>query len=206
MRVQRWWAALTIAFYHRAAFHATGSAPLPGPFEELGTMNLVTLKTGAQMADLAVRLIQAGAAHHVPLIRAAMAGALRFTIVPAGARMPLRLLDPSVDSRPLTVILAGDDVNPAGPKDFPQVRRLVRWASGIMVHATCGEPKHYAEAARATVLLRRFLLVETCSGREAEWCALAANLAPQTPTVRITVRPGAPPHPAFAMPAREVLQ
>lgn len=173
---------------------------------ELGRLTPFTCKTREQMADLVVRLTQAGAHHQVPLIRAAMTGKLRFAFIPPGARLPLRLLKAATDPRLFAVILADDGPNPIGPSAFPQARWLLRWAGGIILHATGGLPEHYALAAGATMLLHRLVLVETNSAREAEWCDLATSLAPNTPALRITVRPGAPPHPSFIRAAGEVLQ
>ena len=169
-------------------------------------MTPFTCKIPGQLADLAVRLRQAGADHQLPLIHAAMAGKIRVAFIPPGSRLPLKLLKAATDPRPFAVILAGDGPGPVGPSAFPQARRLLRWAGGIIVHATGGLPEHYALAAGATVLMHRLVLVETSSAREAEWCDLATCLAPSTPTLRITVRPGAPPHPSFIRAAGEVLQ
>lgn len=169
-------------------------------------MEPLTLKTRAQMAEVAVRLEQAGAGHHVPLIRAAMAGALRFAVISPGSALPLRLLDMARDSRPLAVILADDGDKPTGPDGFPQARRLLRWAAAILIHATGGEPIHYAAAAQATVLVRRFLLIETDTARQAAWCALRRAVAPRTPGAVLTVPPGALPHPHLAVPAGEAVQ
>ena len=169
-------------------------------------MTPFTCKTPAQLADLAVKLRQAGADHQVPLIHAAMAGKIRVAFIPPGSRLPLQLLKAATDPRPFAVILAGDGPDPVGPSAFPQARRLLRWAGGIIVHVTGGLPEHYALAAGATVLLHRLVLVETNAACEAAWCDLVANLAPSTPTLRITVRPGAPQHPTFIRAAGEVLQ
>jgi hypothetical protein len=173
---------------------------------ELGPLTPFNCKTRGQMADLAVRLTQAGAEHQVPLVRAAMAGRLRLAFITPGARLPLRLLKAATDPRPFAVILAGDGPELVGPEAFPQARQLLRWAGGIILHATGGLPEHYALAAGATVLHRRLVLVETCTAREAEWCNLAAIFAPSTPTLRITVRPSRSPHPSFTLPAGKVLQ
>ena len=152
------------------------------------------------MADIAVRLTQAGEPHLVPLIRATMDRALRFVIVAPGKRVPLRMLQDK-PGRPLAVILSGDGKAAVGPDAFPQARRLLRWTRGIMVHATGGKLEHYAEAARATVLTRRLVVVETDTAHEAAWLALAASTAPGTPMLRITAPPGAAPHPNHAVPA-----
>ncbi|MDI3307831.1 MAG: hypothetical protein QJR07_12085 [Acetobacteraceae bacterium] len=120
--------------------------------------------------------------------------------------MPGRLLDTARDRRPFAVILADDGDNPTGPDGFPQARRLMRWAASIFIHATGGQPIHYAAAAQATVLMRRFLLIETDTAHEAEWCALRRAVAPRTPCVVLTVPPGAAPHPHLAVPAGGVVQ
>jgi hypothetical protein len=165
------------------------SAPLAGKDPDLdlevGTLDSLTIKTRARMADMAVRLTQAGAGHHMPLIRAAMAGVLRFPVVPPGGRMPLRLLELAQDRHPLTVLLADDGDAPPGPAGLPQTTRLLRWARAIMLHTAGGEPKRHATAAQATVLTGRLVLAETDTAHEAD--ELAARVAPCTATLRITV-------------------
>ncbi|MDI3309538.1 MAG: hypothetical protein QJR07_20900, partial [Acetobacteraceae bacterium] len=59
-------------------------------------MEPFTIKTRAHMAEMVMRLQQAGAAHHVPLLRAAMAGALRFA---ARNPAPLVLRNETVPQR-----------------------------------------------------------------------------------------------------------
>ena len=169
-------------------------------------MEPFTIKTRAHMAEMVMRLQQAGAAHHVPMIRAAMAGTLRFAVIFPGSALPLRLLDMARERRPLAVILADDGDKPTGPDGFPQARRLLRWATSIFIHATGGQPIHYAVAAQATVLVRRVLLIETGIAHQDAWCDLRRAVAPRTPGVVLTVPPGAAPHPHLAVPAGEAVQ
>lgn len=186
---------------------APASRTASGLTLKVGTLDPLTIKSRQQMAEIAVRLTQAGAGFYAPMIRAAMAGDLRFAIVPPSGQIPLRLLEEDVaDRRPLVVILSADGNDAAGPDAFPQARRMLRWARALMIHAAGGQPEHYAAAVCASIALRRFLLVETDTAHEAEWCALAARLAPHTPMLRITTRPGTPPHPSILPQPGETVQ
>lgn len=169
-------------------------------------MEPLRLKTRAQMADAIMRLTQAGQPHHVPLLRAAMAGDLRVCFVAAGQRMPLRLLDMVRDRRPLVVVLADDGLHPAGPAGYPQARRLMGWAASIVIHAAAGEAWHYAAVAEATRLCGRVLLVETCTAHQGAWVALKAAVAPRCAGLVLKVAEGKPAHPCMTAPAGVVVQ
>ncbi|MBX6740423.1 MAG: hypothetical protein IRY87_00065 [Acetobacteraceae bacterium] len=168
-------------------------------------MDPINIKTRAQMAEMVMRLEQAGASRHVPLVRAAMAGALRFAFVSPGDILPLRLLDMEQDRRPFAVILADDGAVSTGSDGFPQARRLLRWAASILIHAAGGEPWHYEAVARATVLARRFLLMETNTAHQTAWHTLRMAVALRTPGSLIEVRPG-DVHPRLTVPAGETVQ
>lgn len=168
-------------------------------------MTFAHIKTRAQMAEAIRRFEQAGDTWHSPLLRAAMAGALRFTILPPGARVPLRILDMQRDPRPLVVVVGGDAGGPATPDAFPQARRLMRWAGFVMLHGAGGEAFHYAVAVQAAVLVRRVLIVETTGAALPAWVALKADVAPRTPTLGVKVRPG-DAHPREAPPAGATIQ
>ena len=163
-------------------------------------------KTQAQMAKAVVRLQQAGACYHIPLVRAAGAGALRFAIVAPGGRLRLDLLDMQRDRRPLAVILGDDGLAPTGPDGFPQARRLMRWAASIVIHAAAGQPEQYAAVAVATTICRRLVLVECSTAHQADWMALRQNVAPGKPGLLIKVPDGQPPHPQWQVPAGSVMQ
>jgi hypothetical protein len=169
-------------------------------------MDAITISSLSQMAEAAVRLEQAGDKCHPVLLRAAMAGALRLCFVLPGARLPLKVLNPMRDSRPLAVVFAGDGVEPTGPESFPQAMRALRWSKRIMIHGTGGQPAHYALAVQATLACGRLVLIETCSAFEPTWTALATRVAANTPTLRIIIPPGAPPHPCLGAPAGVVIQ
>lgn len=158
------------------------------------------------MAETIRRMEQAGAGWHVPLLRAAMAGDLRFCILQPGQRLPLSQLDMQRHPRPFAVILGGDAGGPAGPDAFPQARRLLRWAAGIVLHGAGGEARHYGAVAEAAMLLRRVALVETTTAALPQWLALKAEVAPATPALVVEVPPGKPAHPTMTAPAGAVIQ
>lgn len=161
--------------------------------------------TGARLADLAVKATQAGADWHLPLFRAALRGELAFAIVPPGARLPLRMLDPVRHSLPLVVVLSGDGLVPAGLGDFAQAHRLLRWARFILLHGAGGEAFHYEVATEAARQTGRVLVVETTSGLLPAWIALRLRLAADTPSLVVATKPGVI-HPCEAAPAGTVMQ
>ena len=169
-------------------------------------MTFAHIKTRAQMAEAIRRFEQAGDTWHLPLLRAAMAGALRFTILPPGMRTPLRILDMQRDPRPLVVVLGGDAGGPATPDAFPQARRLMRWAAFVMLHGAGGQAWHYAVAVEAAAVLRRVLLIETTGAALPAWVALKTEVARSTPGLGVMVPPGEPAHPREAPPPGAVLQ
>ncbi|MGK7870973.1 hypothetical protein [Falsiroseomonas sp. E2-1-a20] len=164
-----------------------------------------TINDTARLAELAVKLQQSGAAHPLPLIRAAMAKELAFVMVAPGGRIPLRVLDPMKHPLPVVVVLGGDHAEPAGPDDFPQTRRLLRWSRATMLHGAGGEELHYAAAVSAARAVGRVLIAETCSVHLADWIALAKAVAPHVATLVIAPKPGTS-HPYEAAPAGVVLQ
>ena len=170
------------------------------------SLTFANIKTPTQMAEYLRRMEQAGDTWHSPLIRAAMAGALRFVVVSAGARVPLPILDMQRNPVPLVVIVGGDAGGPALPDAFPQARRLMRWAGFIFLHGTGGEAWHYALAAEAAAQVRRVLIVETTGAALPAWVALKAEVAGRTPSLGFKVRPGMPAHPHEKPPAGVPLQ
>ena len=169
-------------------------------------LTVAHIQTPAQMAEYLRRMEQAGDTWHSPLIRAAMAGALRFVVVSHGARLPLSVLDLQRNPVPLVVIVGGDAGGPAAPDAFPQARRLMRWAGFILLHGTGGEAWHYAIAAEAAAQVRRVLIVETTGAALPAWVALKADVASRTPSLGLKVPPGMPAHPHEAPPAGVPLQ
>lgn len=171
-------------------------------------MNLHRFDTRAQMAEAILRMEQAGAAWHVPLLRAAMAGDLRLAFVPPGSRLPLAMLDMRRHPRPLVVVLAGDGGTggPAGPDAFPQARRLLLWARYALLHGAGGMAWHYTLAAEAAARFRRVVVAETTGAALPAWIELKAAVAPDTPSLAIAVPPGRPAHPLCTAPAGMVVQ
>lgn len=169
-------------------------------------MTFAHIQTPAQMAEYLRRMEQAGDTWHTPLIRAAMAGTLRFVILSDGARVPLSILDMQRNAVPLVVIVGGDAGGPATPDAFPQARRLMRWAGFVMLHATGGDAWHYAIATEAALRVRRVLIVETTGAALSAWVALKAEVASRTPSLGFKVPPGMPTHPHEAPPPGAPLQ
>ena len=169
-------------------------------------MAFLRLKTPQQMAEAVVYLSRSGFGHHVPLLRAAMAGTHRICFVPPGFTMPLNLLDMTQDRRPLIVVLQDDGPNPTGPSGFAQARRLLKWAASVLVHACGAEPYHYTGAVVMAGVKERLVLVETCTAQQAAWLALKDAVAPRTPGVVLAVRPGDLAHPVGHVPPEAVIQ
>jgi hypothetical protein len=163
-------------------------------------------KLRVELAELIARMEAAGAGWHVPLIRAAMAGALNVVFLPPGARVPRDMLDTTPPRLPLAVVLAGDGSTPSPPDAFPQARRLLRWSRFIVLHGAGGLPWHYALAAEATIHWRRVVIVETTSALLPAWLAMRMELAPRTPGMGWAVPPGKGQHPRETAPAGTVLQ
>jgi hypothetical protein len=167
---------------------------------------LAHIKTRAQMAEALHRFEQAGDTWHAPLIRAAMAGTIRFAILAPGARVQLRILSMRHDPRPLVMVVGGDTGGPATPDAFPQARRLIRWARFVVLHGAGGEPGHYRSAVEAAQRLQRVLIVETTGAALPTWVALKREVAGETPGLIVMVAPGKPAHPREAPPLGVPLQ
>lgn len=166
----------------------------------------IKITSAGLMSDMAVRLAQAGAPWHGPLLRAAMVGDLRLCMVPPGSRLPLSVLDMERDRRPLVVVLHGDGLQPCGPEGFPQSRRLLRWAGFALLHGAGGLPFHYQIAVEAARETGRVVIAETTGALLPEWVALKVAVAPTTPGLIIAVPPGKPAHPCETAPAGAVVQ
>ncbi len=164
------------------------------------------LTTPGGIADLACRAAAAGDTWHRPLFREAMANRLRLIIVPPGDRVPVSMLDPTRDRRPLMVILAGDGAVPVGPDAFPQAARLLRWCGFVMLHAAGGQAEHYEIAATAAAAVGRVVIAETGSDHLAAWNALRLRCASGTPATIVKVPEGQGGHPVLHAPAGVVIQ
>lgn len=162
----------------------------------------VRLTSREGMADLVMRFEQAGAGHLVPLVRAASAGALCFTLTTKGDPVEERFLNLP---QPTVVVLGADHAGAFGPEGWPQATGLLRWAHRAVIHAAAGQPEHYALIAQAAVRFRRVLVIE-CEGNQAgSWRELAQEVAPKLPVLNILPKPGEV-HPRLSVPAGTVLQ
>ena len=140
--------------------------------------------------DAAARLSQAGYDHAVPLVVAAGEGILDLHCVPPGGRVPLRILDPVRQHRPVLILLGGDGDAPAGPDGFPQAARLLRWSRWTVIHGTGGTRAHYATAAEAARRFGRVLLVECGSSTLDAWLSLRETITPNAPGLILKPLPG----------------
>lgn len=139
--------------------------------------------------------------HRVALYRRALGGDLRLIDVPPGWRIAR---DALWESAKPTVIVLGDDAGiSAGPRDFPDAERLLRWAHWLIVHAMGAEVSHYMLAAEAAAKFGRVVLIETGTAQELHWIELAnretarrakAGL-PSLGGLVLRVHPGLPAHP-----------
>jgi hypothetical protein len=103
----------------------------------------------------------------VELLRAVRDGRINIAEPHRDTPVPTRILKCAV--RPLMAILGDDDDFPTGPGAWATLPRVLRWARVAMVHATGATVESYRFALGATVLHRRFLLIETTSSHGEAW-------------------------------------
>lgn len=145
-----------------------------------------------------------GNAHapQLPLFRAAADGLLAVVhITDATATFPRRLANRT--GRPVVVLIGADpDIGkPPPPSEWRCATEAAGWARAAMIHAAGGEPGHYREAARATLAVGRFMLIETNSTDYAAWLGIVRPLV--AGAVRLVLpTDGAHPKPM----AREAVQ
>lgn len=154
------------------------------------------------LADMIARADQLGEAWRVPFLRAAYQGAINLSVAHGGARFPARLMKLTA---PTLAILADDVPTATGPDAWPQARRLLRWASGVILHATGGQAQHSVVAVEMTVALRRVVMIEMEYRHHAEWLALATREAPRLRVLNLVPLPGGQ-HPVQGAPAGTVVQ
>lgn len=144
--------------------------------------------TFAKVEDLALRT---RTYHWLPVIRAAREGRIWAGILPPGCTLPGRFLDPANNPGAAVLIIGGDLDPPAGPDQFPQAARALRWATHVMLHATGAQRWHYECAVlTAEVVGARVVLVECASATLAAWEAVAARYAPKAAVLRVLPPPG----------------
>jgi hypothetical protein len=163
---------------------------------------MMPLFSDAQIAELILRLEQAGEGYRVPLIGTAMTGQIALTAASNGEPVQAPFLK---QAHPTAILLLDDHPDATGPKRWKQIRRLLRWSNSVMLHATGGQRQHYAMAVGFTILTKRLLLVEMRHEHHAEWHALAMEYAPRTTVFSILPTPGQT-HPREVVPEGTVIQ
>lgn len=158
-------------------------------------MLLLTSSCSPARISGAIAAMQAARqAHHVPLLRAVLAGEIALAVLRPGESLPLSLLEPTRFRQPLVVVLAGDDgldgQHNCGPEGWRQSRRLLRWARWTILHATGGEAWHYAMAVDAARHLGRVLVAECATATLPAWQALKREVASTGAGTVIQCRPG----------------
>lgn len=158
--------------------------------------------TTAQLAELIMRSQQVGEGFRIPLLRAAADGSLALVITTRGGIVPSRILN---SSRPTAIVLADDTPAAIGPQAWPQAQRLLRWAKHVVLHATGGQPEHYALIAAATLAQGRVLVIEMEARRHPAWLAEVGRHLPRLRVLSI-MPPNGGSHPVAGLPAGAVMQ
>lgn len=154
------------------------------------------------LAEMIARADQMGEGWRVPIFRAAYQGIINLSVAHGGARFPSRLMKLTM---PTLAILADDLPTATGPDAWPQARRLLRWASGVVLHATGAQPRDAILAVEMTLALRRVVMVEMEYRHHASWLALAEREVPRLRVMNIIPPPGGQ-HPVQGAPAGTVVQ
>jgi hypothetical protein len=160
------------------------------------------LLTSEQIAEILLRVEQAGEGFRIPLINAALTGAIVATAAKHGEKVEAKFLK---ITKPTAILLTDDHDGAAGPDGWKQIRRLLRWANVAFLHATGGHPQHYDMAVGFTLLTKRMLMIEMQHRHHAEWHALANEYAPRL-TVFSLIPPPGDTHPRVVVPAGTVVQ
>lgn len=143
--------------------------------------------TPTQLAEVIVRMEQAGEGYRLPLIRAAATGRLEVVLAIHGQPVPACHLKQTM---PTIVILADDHPASTGPAPWRQVRRLLRWAQVVVLHATGGAKEHFEMLTETTELTGRVLLIEMQYCHHAAWLTLVQPYMPRLKVLSIVPPPG----------------
>jgi hypothetical protein len=128
---------------------------------------MTTIGSRELMAEIIMRMDQAGLHHRALLIRTAAAGTICL-IEPARDGVPsFKATDRA--GRPALVVLGDDDYASTGPAGWAIFRRLSYWARGAIVHASGADVRSYQAVVDATVRCRRFVLIETDFAHARQW-------------------------------------
>lgn len=125
----------------------------------------------------------------VPPLRALHQG--RIAYLDVGPQTPARLVKSFIAlvDRPALVIVADDGDQPVGPKQIPQLARLMRWSCQIVIHGAGGEIEQYECAVSTAEAVGRLLLIECPSHLVDSYKTFAERAAPRVPG--FTIKPPA---------------
>lgn len=148
---------------------------------------------------------QTGFDFRIPLVQAVLDGRIaHFETRRSGCARRLKVFLALTARRPTLILIGDDDDCPTGPDGWPVARRLLRWASFIVLHGTGAERWHYETTINTAELCGRVLMVETSSAMLPAWSAATRRWAPETGVQILKVSEGLPPHPVSMAP--EVIQ
>ena len=162
--------------------------------------NAVCVSSRDRMNETIARLDALGEGWRAPYFRAARDGLIALIIAGQGQRIDKRLL--ADRRRPQLLILADDHPAATGPDGWPQARKLVRWSSGVLLHASGGEARWSAMAVYLTGQVGRLLMVELELRHHATWVALAKAQGRR----HLSILPTDGIHPIAGAPAGAVVQ
>ena len=123
----------------------------------------------AEFDHLIAHATTMGFGHHAELPRQARVGRINLIWLDRGGVPPMGTIKRS--PRPVLVLLGDDDYQSTGPAGWTAANRLLRWATGAVIHGTGGDIASYKMAAGMAIAHRRFLLIETNSLHIETWGA-----------------------------------
>jgi hypothetical protein len=132
--------------------------------------NTLGVSTRDAMEKIISRLPDVGEAWRIPYFRAAQDDRLALVMASHGQRLATRILN---DARPTLLILADDQPAATGPAGWPQAKKLMAWARGVILHAAAADASYSQIAVTGTIDTGRMLMVECSSRHHPEWLALA---------------------------------
>ena len=134
------------------------------------------------------------APHQVPLYRAAHVGLIGI-VQPTREGIISTAHFRRMSGQPWLVLLGDDDGIETGPDGWACAKRALGWARQVVIHGAAGHAEHYAGVAAATVVIRRFVLIECASAKVETWHAAAIRWAPRAVIQRVVPAIGHHPLP-----------
>lgn len=154
------------------------------------------------LADMIGRARQMGEGWRIPVLQAAYQGLVNLYTVQGGAPVPSRLFKLQ---HPTIVIVADDIPEATGPGRWPQARKILRWANGVILHGTGGAAQHSVIAVEMALALGRVVQIEMEARQHEAWLALALPHRPRLALLNIMPPPGGQ-HPTQGAPRGETVQ